>query len=317
MAMPCNTISRRNRNRPIVKVSNKDRERLVAARENDMDVGVLADSLQIPRHNAYFIADSGRCEQLPKGGKRWEIMTDEQLEYLIEQIEENPSLTLEQLRERLVGHFADARRHPSTSTIARRLHNALITLKKIEAAPFERNSALTVERRREYAIWWDSPEGPPANPETFFVYCDESGYNLHTRRNCGRSRRGTVARRVLPSGPGPNISVIAAICDLFNHGQPVYYEISEGGTTKAKFDAWFLGLQAWCIDNFGPNRKICFIFDNAPCHSNARDNQCVNPLFQTKSLPPWSPFLNPIEECFSKWKSALLMCATSVANYGV
>lgn len=304
MAMAGNDIRRRIRARPIVKVSNRDRERLVSARNNDMDVGALADSLQIPRHNAYFIADSGRGEQLPKGGKRFEVMTDEQLQFVIGQIEENSSLTLKQLREKLVARFARAHRHPSTSTISRRLHNALITVKKLATVPFERNNALTVQRRREYSTWWDSPEGPPANAETLFVYCDESGYNLHTRRNFGRSRKGSVARRVVTGGPGPNVTVTAAICDLFNHGQPVYYEISDGGTTRQKFDAWFERLQTWCADNFGLNQRICFIFDNASCHNNARDNGCDNALFRVKSLPPWSPFLNPIEECFSKCKAA-------------
>lgn len=303
MAMPDNAIRRRVRARPIVKVSNRDRERLIAARDNDGDVGALADNLQIPRHNAYFIADSGRCEQLPKGGKRFEIMTDEQLQFVIGLIEDNASLTLQQLRDRLIVHFVDARRHPSTSTISRRLHNALITVKKIETVPFERNSAITIQRRMEYATWWDSPEGPPANPETLFVYCDEAGYNLHTRRNFGRSRRGSVARRVLTGGPGPNITVIAAICDFFHHGHPIFYEISDGGTTRQKFDVWFARLQAWCVENFGLNQTICFIFDNASCHNNARDNQCDHALFRTKSLPPWSPFLNPIEECFSKCKA--------------
>ena len=47
-----------------------------------------------------------------------------------------------------------------------------------------------------------------------------------------------------------------------------------------------------------------FIFDNAPAHrragsANLPDNCSV------RWLPPYSPFLNIVENCFSQWKAAI------------
>ena len=42
--------------------------------------------------------------------------------------------------------------------------------------------------------------------------------------------------------------------------------------------------------------------DNAPCHNNIGDSY---PELIIKKLPPRSPILNPIEECFSVFKSYL------------
>ena len=44
------------------------------------------------------------------------------------------------------------------------------------------------------------------------------------------------------------------------------------------------------------------IMDNAPCHKNAAS---PNPAHVVKFLPPHSPFLNPIENSFSAWKSVV------------
>ncbi|KAF7722504.1 hypothetical protein EC973_003066, partial [Apophysomyces ossiformis] len=45
------------------------------------------------------------------------------------------------------------------------------------------------------------------------------------------------------------------------------------------------------------------VFDNAPIHMNsAIDEEIQQRGYRCQRLPPWSPFLNPIEEFFSKLK---------------
>ena len=62
-------------------------------------------------------------------------------------------------------------------------------------------------------------------------------------------------------------------------------------------------MEEQCVERYGQDQLICFIFDNASCHNDARDNNCRYESHRTKMLPPWSPFLNPIEECFAKCKA--------------
>ncbi|GAN05286.1 hypothetical protein MAM1_0086c04756 [Mucor ambiguus] len=46
------------------------------------------------------------------------------------------------------------------------------------------------------------------------VFVDEAGFNMHLRRNFGRSIKGNPAKQVVPSSRGVSISIIGAICEL-------------------------------------------------------------------------------------------------------
>ena len=137
---------------------NRNRARRVPAQELGQDKGILADSLGIPRINAHFIADSGRNTPLPRGGRSPESLLDE----------------------KLLERYPDLDPTPSTSTIAQKLDRQLVTLKKIQPVPYERNNELTIECRGQYAEWWFSESGPPESPHTLLtamslhtIYCNE------------------------------------------------------------------------------------------------------------------------------------------------
>ena len=52
-----------------------------------------------------------------------------------------------------------------------------------------------------------------------------------------------------------------------------------------------------------PNEPMNLIMDNVRIHHFSRVQELVTGTQYTLLyLPPYSPFLNPIEECFSKWK---------------
>ena len=46
------------------------------------------------------------------------------------------------------------------------------------------------------------------------VFIDEPGFNLHIRRNFGRSKRRRPARAVIPSQRGVSITILGVICEL-------------------------------------------------------------------------------------------------------
>ena len=125
------------------------------------------------------------------------------------------------------------------------------------------------------------------------IYMDEMARNLHCRRRFGRSLIGAPAVIEVPTQQGNNLSIAAAInCNGVVHYKSKF--LSFKGSDFAEFlDELFQQLSS--VD------KLVFIMDNAAIHHSSdvkswfqshRDR--VRPFY----LPPYSPSLNPIEECF-------------------
>ena len=82
---------------------------------------------------------------------------------------------------------------------------------------------------------------------------------------------------------------------------PIAYEFKTSAYNANSF-ASFLQLLIEKVDAMQIGKCI-FIMDNATIHRHAGVRDVVEPTrHEIKYLPPYSPFLNPIEECFSKWK---------------
>ncbi|KAL1486785.1 hypothetical protein MTO96_046822 [Rhipicephalus appendiculatus] len=54
-----------------------------------------------------------------------------------------------------------------------------------------------------------------------------------------------------------------------------------------------------------PGTEAVFLFDNAPAHRRAEQATLAASEHAVKRLPPYSPFFNPIEELFSKFKAGV------------
>ncbi|KAL1486421.1 hypothetical protein MTO96_046972 [Rhipicephalus appendiculatus] len=54
-----------------------------------------------------------------------------------------------------------------------------------------------------------------------------------------------------------------------------------------------------------PETEAVFLFDNAPAHRRAEQAALAANEHTVKRLPPCSPFFNPIEELFSKFKAGV------------
>ena len=118
---------------------------------------------------------------------------------------------------------------------------------------------------------------------------------MHTRRSQGRSPIGTSAVRVLGGQCGQNITFCLAASP--RHGI-LHYMFVEGGMKNERFQDFLMELSELMGDT---NDFFYFIFDNARCHSNLPNFNF--PTHECFSLPPYSPFLNIIEMCFSSIKS--------------
>ena len=126
------------------------------------------------------------------------------------------------------------------------------------------------------------------------IYIDEMGFNLYTKRTYGRAPVGQRAMRAVGGQRGGNITLIAAISDTAGL---VYSEHHCKGVKKDVFINFIFNLDIILGDH---NPTI--ILDNAPCHNGIAEN-FSNRNF--KYLPPYSPFLNPIENCFSVIKARI------------
>ena len=78
----------------------------------------------------------------------------------------------------------------------------------------------------------------------------------------------------------------------------VYYELQRATCNAERFGIYLDNLSIVLDDE-----PAFIIMDNAPAHSRA---EMMNPEIHTiQKLPPYSPFLNPIEEVFSIVKAAI------------
>ncbi|EIE78266.1 hypothetical protein RO3G_02970 [Rhizopus delemar RA 99-880] len=89
--------------------------------------------------------------------------------------------------------------------------HASLTLEKLEAIVSSRNTLGNLQIRRDRVLEWKSDEN--MNWHKNCVFIDEAGFNMHIRRNFGRSKRGMPAKAVIPANRGITVSIIGAICE--------------------------------------------------------------------------------------------------------
>ena len=121
-----------------------------------------------------------------------------------------------------------------------------------------------------------------------------------TRRNYGRSRTGERSTKVTIINGCKKANLISAVSPSLGW---VYHENTHDNVNAERFEC-FIGNLINSLKANHPGEKFAFILDNAPIHrKNALATLCINAGIVLIFLPPYSPFLNPIERCFSKIKS--------------
>ena len=130
------------------------------------------------------------------------------------------------------------------------------------------------------------------------VYIDESGFNIHLMRTRDRAPAGTRAVRTVCGSRGRNISFISAISNQHEDGI-IYHEVVEGGVNQDMFAGFIQSLSAI----IGADTEVTMLFDHAPSHQGVENRVELPDTHHLKRLPPYSPFLNPIENVFSIMKA--------------
>ncbi|KAG2216119.1 hypothetical protein INT45_011319 [Circinella minor] len=172
------------------------------------------------------------------------------------------------------------------------VYNADLTLKKLEKLPMATVTETTL---------------------------DKPGFNLHIRRNFGRSKKVSPARAVIPSQRGVSITILGTICEVGvinvslikpravqsskkrkrSDGTPV---VNARIGTRTEHLIVFLNKVIDILDENDIKGRY-LVMDNAPIHTNLPIARLVEQRgYKCTYLAPYSPFLDPIKEFWSKVK---------------
>ncbi len=133
-----------------------------------------------------------------------------------------------------------------------------------------------------------------------FIYIDEAGFNLSKTRRRARNIIGQRAIVYVPGQRGGNITMCAAI---FLRG--LLHHHAKLGPYNTRHILTFLdALHDAVVQDRSEQPRFVVVWDNVSFHRAAlvRDWFTNPDQFAVVYLPPYSPFLNPIEYFFSTWR---------------
>ncbi|KAL0147626.1 hypothetical protein M9458_057068 [Cirrhinus mrigala] len=133
-----------------------------------------------------------------------------------------------------------------------------------------------------------------------FIYVDEAGFNLTRTRRRGRNVIGHRPIVNVPGQRGGNITLYAAITQ-----NGVLHRHAHMGPYNTALILTFLDqLHNIAAANQIDHMQYIVVWDNVSFHRSALVQNWFqqHPHFTVLYLPPYSPFLNPIEEFFAAWR---------------
>ena len=169
----------------------------------------VARTLGIKINTAYKWLEKEQYVPKPKGGSVSKLTPDISAG-LTDWIEENASITLEELRVKVHDQFGVT---VCKNTIKNWLDGQLFSLKSVRPTVQSMNDPRHKARRAEYVeqLFEHRAEGRT------IIWIDETNFNLYCRRREGRSRIGTRASVLTPSSKGSNLHCIGAMSEGQRH----------------------------------------------------------------------------------------------------
>ncbi|XP_026011181.1 uncharacterized protein LOC113014096 isoform X1 [Astatotilapia calliptera] len=247
---------------------------------------------------------TNRMQRLPPSGGRGKLLSNDQELAIVEMVTANNAIKLREIQTRIVAdhEIFDNIDRISLTTISRTLSKHRVRMKQLYTVPFERNSERVKELRRQYVQRVMELEANQAPHE--FIYIDEAGFNLAKRRRRGRNVIGKRATVDVPGLRGANITMCAAIA---NAGL-LLHRCQVGPYNTERLLAFLNDLHQRLVPEQGQEgenmRTFVITWDNVAFHHSQAITTWfeVHPRLVSLFLPPYSPFLNPIEEFFSAWR---------------
>lgn len=298
-------IVRRRRN----TIQNADRQRIVNCYENGDDFILLADQLQINRDTARSIIrtwmEKGTVNRATRGGALNTRTDQEMINCILAIVQEKPFTTLQNVNDELRIRLPN-KPQICTTTISRHLENNFISVKiagKDADVPYQRNTARTKLARFDYMTWLTNL---PVNQK--IIYVDETGFNVFTRRRQGRAPIGQRVWQENNNIRDANINIIIAISSEVGL---VHFDIEQSTLTHDRYQNFVNQLVAIAAERIEGETTI--VHDGARPHLNTIVPNDFQHRFNIRTLPPYSPMLNPVEQANSCFKAHISRALTEPA----
>ena len=117
---------------------------------------------------------------------------------------------------------------------------------------------------------------------------------MDARSRQGRALRGDRAYRQVSGQKGHNISIVLAVSSTFGL---VHHSMHIGGTNRERFQVFLTE----CAQNVAGDETV-FIHDGASAHRVA---ESLAEEISLRMVPPYSPFINIVENAISALKAAI------------
>jgi len=207
-------------------------------------------------------------------------------------VELDNGITLARIKENVIAEFNV---NISLATISGYLHTLKVTLKRRGLIIERVNDETRLELRKDFATQFLTSADFNDSKN---VFVDESGFNLHMRRNYGRCLKGSRVSVVVPTIRGRNVTLLSAI----NGKGVVHFKILLGNCNGDVFAEFLKELDEKLVVNLNIDDATIFM-DNASPHRSLLVKSRMSTLTsKTQYISPYSYMLNPIEFCFSKIK---------------
>lgn len=231
---------------------------------------------------------TGRSEKSKNRSHRERKCTDEVKSFIKSVLDDDCTTTYRTIRQKL-----DQEKNVQISerTIGRAVNSFNYSFKRTSPMTLRRNDPDVIEKRYQYALLFATLD------DEKIYYLDEASFDIGMRRRYGRSKKGEKAVKIVPGLRTKKVSVSAAISKrcLF------FYEAIDRAYSTGFFGE-FIDQFLDFLEREGQTERT-IIMDNVPFHKNEGIRSKIEGKGHTLHfLPPYSPFLNPIEEVFSKWK---------------
>lgn len=231
---------------------------------------------------------TGSIAPKPHGGGHPPTIKEEDHEILGKIVEQNSDATLEELCE-LFEKQCHIR--PSKSSMHRTLEKLNLTRKKKTSHAAEQDRDDVQQERKEF-----KEKMSKINAKDL-VIIDETGINTAMARNYARSPKGQRAYASKPYDKGQNVTLLGALSL-----EGITASMTVDGSTDGPVFLTF--VKEVLVPSLRPGNVV--LMDNLSSHKVKGVSEAIESVgAKLEPLPPYSPDLSPIEECWSKVKEIL------------
>lgn len=230
--------------------------------------------------------EDGILHALPRGGHKQKILTDDDVNAIRDWIDDNPLITLKDLRDKLA---AERDVHVCLETVRKSVGEFEYSIKRVSLRAEAAETEELWQQRRQYCEWFLAANWQ----EGRMIFLDDTGFKYSTRRSRGWSPKGTPAKVVVPALRSRNVTAIAAI----RANGLAYYKVLDGNGNRAAFLQFLQEL----FEHVPPN--CILVMDNASIPKGIEVEQLIAQRGHSlRYLPSYSSFFNPMEAFFAQWK---------------